>query len=752
MKNISSARCEKDSNSTRLRIGVLMGGKSIEHEVSFNSGRTVCDHLDTQQYEVVPLYQAQEGTLYILPWHFLHRGKTSDFVHRLQAEAQRISWSTLKNLIDFVYIATHGRYAEDGTLQGMLELLGIPYLGAKVFASALRMNKIVQKTFLHNAGIMVPRHVVVTPSDLPAIQNNPESLITQLAAHNLTFPLVIKPHNEGSSLGVSVVFSVDELIPAIESAMFADKGRPTAVLVEEKITGMEFTCITLYDHTQKKYISLPPTEIVHQAGTHFFDYHQKYMPGCAIKHTPTRCSDEITHKIQTTCQRVMELMELQTISRIDGFVTPTGEIVIIDPNSLSGMGPASFIFMQAAAANMSHTELINYLIASELAAYQIATPALACSQQNDTHMIQKIRVAVIMGGASNERETSLESGRNVAYKLSPHKYESIPLFLTQDLQLHHLTQSLLVRNSTREISELLADAEPIAWDTLAEIADFVFIALHGGAGEDGTIQGALEMLGIPYNGSGVLASALCMNKYKTNEFLRAHGFHVPHNCLITKDAWMADQAKTLAHIHQTFAFPLIAKPHDDGCSMMVEKITSDDDLITAINTLFDNGKDAAFIEEYIVGMELTVGVIGNHTAQALPPSQAVTAGGVLSVEEKFLPGAGENQTPAPLPEDAIALVQRTMEAAYTAVGCKGYVRIDCFYQNAEQSPTGTKRVVIIEINTLPGLTPATCIFHQAAEIKIQPMDFIDRIITLGFENHRFTLPQSRATLIKEHQG
>jgi D-alanine-D-alanine ligase len=129
----------------KLRVGVFMGGKTNEREVSLNSGRTVCDHLDTTRYEAVPIFQTFAGDLYILPWRFLHRGKTTDFEHRLDVEAQAIKWDDLKNIIDFIYIATHGRFAEDGTLQGMLELLGIPYLGSKVFTSALGMDKMMQK-------------------------------------------------------------------------------------------------------------------------------------------------------------------------------------------------------------------------------------------------------------------------------------------------------------------------------------------------------------------------------------------------------------------------------------------------------------------------------------------------------------------------------------------------------------------------------------------------------------------------------
>ena len=140
-------------------------------------------------------------------------------------------------------------------------------------------------------------------------------------------------------------------------------------------------------------------------------------------------------------------------------------------------------------------------------------------------------------------------------------------------------------------------------------------------------------------------------------------------------------------------------------------------------------------------MELTVGVLGNDEPKALPPSQVVLSSEVLSIEEKFLPGAGENQTPAQLPPEAITYVQHVIESAYKPIGCKGYARIDCFYQDAKQSPTGKERLVIIEFNTLPGLTPATCFFHQTAEIGLKPMEVIDRIIQFGLQEHAHAMQQ-----------
>lgn len=719
----------------KIRVGVLMGGKSIEREVSFNSGRTVCDHLDTSRYEIIPIFQTLEGHLFILPLHFLYRGKISDFQHRLSKEAQKIIWDKLPELIDFVYICTHGNWAEDGTLQGFLEVLGIPYLGSKILGSAFSMNKIIQKEILRAHNIKVARDCVLTPKYIELLDES--TILEQLTQKNITFPCIVKPYKEGSSLGVRVVTHPHELLPAIHHACTINPQIKQAVLIEEKIEGMEFSCITITDYKTNTLISLPPTEIVIEKNTHIFDYEQKYMPGRATKFTPARCSDDLIKKIQDTCVQTTRALGLTNISRIDGFVTPDEHVFIIDPNALSGMGPASFVFREAAEINMSHTKLINHLIETELHAYGMLDKFIHQEKlETKTMNTHKLRVAVLMGGDSNEREISLESGRNVTYKLSPHKYEVLPIFANSNMHLFHINQSLLVRNSTKEIAATVTPAMQITWHDLPQLADFVFIALHGGKGENGAVQGTLEMLGMPYNGSSVLTSALCMNKYKTAQFLRTQNFDVPHAYLIDKDVWQHKKEEFIQHIEENIAFPCIVKPHDDGCSVLVEKITNIHQLVQKIEYLFTQNKSAALVEEFIRGMELTVGVIGNETPHALPPSQTVTTHDILSMHEKFLPGAGENQTPAPLPPSALMLVQKTMERAYATLQCKGYARIDCFYQSAQQSPTGQERVVILEVNTLPALTPATCIFHQALEVGIKPMDFIDQIVQFGLEEHR----------------
>lgn len=727
----------------KYRIAVLMGGKSIEREVSFNSGRTICDHLDSNLYEVIPLFQDEFGRLYILPWHFLHRGKITDFKHRLDQEARLVPWDELKQLVDFVYIAVHGRYAEDGTLQGMLEVLGIPYLGAKVFGSALGMNKVAQKSFLASQSISVPQGFVVTADQVNDLQE--VYLEQEMDRSKVHFPLIVKPSHEGSSLGIRVVRSLPALLEAVYYAASVNPGTVQDVLVEEKVEGMEFVCVSLekvnpLNAKERSWFSLPLTEVVHEAGSDFFDYEQKYMPGRAEKITPARCVPSEHEAIKFVCEQVARLLQFETISRVDGILAKDGRIVIIDPNSLTGMGPATFLFHQAAEAGYSHAELINMLIENELLKYGMTGQRFkgVKDSMGDTTQARK-RIVVLLGGDSNEREISLESGRNVCYKLSSVRYVVTPVFVNDNMELFKLDQRLLLKNSTREIAQALSEQSKISWSDLPLMADFVFIALHGGRGENGSVQGAIEMLGLPYNGPGVLTSSLCMNKFATNQFLKARGFDVPGSELIERAAWVtldaAGQKKFIQKhlLKKLHGYPLIVKPHDDGCSMMVSKIQTDEELVSAIEMVFAGNKNIVMVEEFVQGMELTVGVLGNEKPIALPPSQAVAKQGILSIEEKFLPGAGENQTPAPLSAEAIAFVQKQVREAFVAISGRGYSRIDCFYQSEQISPTGKERLVFLEINTLPALTPATCLFHQAAEIGMKPMDMIDIIVDLGFK-------------------
>jgi len=727
-----------------IRIGVLIGGMSIERDVSLNSGRTICDHLDTSLYTVIPLFHHTDGYIYRLPWRFLHRGKVVDFAYRLADEAPALRWDELPDQIDFLYSAAHGAHGEDGTLQGMCELLGIPYLGSGIMASTRAIDKWHQRELLHDLNVAHPHTARVTPDDIPRDEQDMHRLIEHLHTQGFVFPLIVKPRYEGSSLGVSKVTTSSELHGALHHAMYINTHAQDA-LIQECIEGTEICQILLAHDAPDNLIALPPTEIAHEHGTAIFDYSQKYMPGRAHKHTPPRCREAVITQMQQTAQHIATAYQFRTCVRIDYMLTHNGTAYVIDINTFPGTAPSAFAFLQAAEIGLSHTDVINRCIQVELQEKGLQQQSHEQGSYMETQ--HRTQVAVILGGSCHEREVSLESGRNACYKLSPHTYDVTPLFMSSEHKLYRITQRHLVRNTTEEIENLVSSDEQILWHDLPRLFDFVFLGLHGGVGENGAVQGALDMRNMPYNGSGRHASALCMNKYNVHQCLRRHGFHVPPHEYITREQWQSG-------VHETsLKYPIIVKPNDDGSSVNVLKANNHDECYQALNTIFcDNtvfcdNNSGALIEEMISGMELTVGVIGNETAYAFPPSYAVSQSDVLSMEEKFLPGAGENQTPAPLTEDELTFIRREVEQAYQALGCQGYARIDCFYQNAQQSLTGEARVVFLEPNTLPALTPATCIFHQAAEVGLKPMEFFDMLVQLG--QARYAQDTSSSTAVTD---
>lgn len=348
----------------KLKVGIFMGGMSVEKEVSFNSGRTVYDHIDKTVFDPILIFQNSNGILYRLPYKFLYRGKIADFENRLEAEAQRMYWDDIKKNIDFAFIAMHGRFAEDGILQGMLEVLQIPYLGSKIFGSAVSRDKFLVYDFLTTAGIRVPKHKKIMLNDLEKL----EEIVTEVVA-TIGFPCVVKPHKEGSSFGVSIACSATELHEAIKHAVYCSN-IPQPIIIEEKIIGKEFISTVITDVTGST-IALPPTEIVLEERRTIFDYDQKYMPGRAIKFTPARFPVDTIECIKNLTIKIMDTLSLKTMVRVDGFLTEANDIVFIDVNSITGMAPSSFFFSQTAEIGLNHAQVINMLIKAELHNYTI---------------------------------------------------------------------------------------------------------------------------------------------------------------------------------------------------------------------------------------------------------------------------------------------------------------------------------------------------------------------------------------------
>lgn len=338
-------------------------------------------------------------------------------------------------------------------------------------------------------------------------------------------------------------------------------------------------------------------------------------------------------------------------------------------------------------------------------------------------------VGVIMGGVSSEKEVSLESGRNIFSKMDRKIYDPVPIFMDSQAGLWEIPLKLLMRNSTRDIEDDLAEeAKNIPYEALKARVDLVFLGLHGKYGEDGCMQGLLELLKIPYTGSGVLASAIGMDKSVARKTFAMSGIDVPKTVAVERRTWLSGgQKEILAQIERDVAFPCVVKPTREGCSTAVKKVVSAAGIPAALEEAF-LWDPVALVEEFLDGTEITCGVLGSNPPVALTPSETIPTDDILSLEDKFLYGKGENKTPARVSEDVLKKIQEVAVAAFLALDLQGYARIDMFLRK-------DGRIAVLEPNTLPGMTPSTVLFHQAAAAGITQAGLISRIIEEALAAH-----------------
>lgn len=317
----------------KLRIGVIFGGRSGEREVSLATGRYVYSLLDKEKFIGVPIYMDKLGQIWLINEKLILLNSTKDVDSRITHEAKRIRFEELAEKIDLMFNALLGKYGEDGCIQGVLELLFIPYTGSGVLASALGMDKKYHRILLESKDFKIAKGLYFSK-----YQYNQQSAISnQEIIKEIGLPCVVKPTREGSSLGVSVVKKEEHLKGAIEKALEYDN----EVIVEEYLKGMEFTCVV---YGNEKPVALTPTEVAFTGD--FFDYESKYMPGKTQTITPARVKPEILEKIKKTAEEVYNLIGIKGYGRVDGFVVGE-DIYITEPHTGSIMVPSSFVFQQA---------------------------------------------------------------------------------------------------------------------------------------------------------------------------------------------------------------------------------------------------------------------------------------------------------------------------------------------------------------------------------------------------------------------
>ena len=441
---------------SKLKIGIIFGGRSKEREISFAGGRTVYDNLNKSIFEAIPLFVDSFGNFVLLDWQFVYKGTIRDFyppveflpatntefqyyaenLGELNAAQQeelisgigkKVKVDELKNLIDFAFLCLHGPYGEDGRIQGLFEYLSIPYSGSGVLPSAIGIDKAVQKNLMVKAGFNSPPFFTIDRNDW--ISGNCKG-VWEKAKKEIGFPLVIKPSNQGSSIGVTILNKDSEFdfMAAVEKAIFTkwvdagewnkldalgkteyvrhltdiregigmpiriDAGKiihdPNTLIevfnselkskegiVAESLDGESTVLIEGFIEGKEfsciviedeKGKAIALPPTEIRKGKELFDYRSKYMPGLSRKITPIDLPHDQINAIRKDCEKLFYELNFDVYARIDGFLSKDGKIFLNDPNTTSGMMPSSFFFHQAAEIGLNPSQFLTFIICTSL--------------------------------------------------------------------------------------------------------------------------------------------------------------------------------------------------------------------------------------------------------------------------------------------------------------------------------------------------------------------------------------------------
>jgi D-alanine-D-alanine ligase len=363
-------------------------------------------------------------------------------------------------------------------------------------------------------------------------------------------------------------------------------------------------------------------------------------------------------------------------------------------------------------------------------------------QPPDRQPPKRIRVGVLTGGASAERDISLATGAEIAASLDPTRFEIVLLdplaFMVRNPEItpaqrehaqrlvqggarlepaHQLPRGLekQIESASRALvpaTRVMANAEPI---------DVVLIALHGTWGEDGRIQGLLDTIGVPYTGSGVLASALAMDKEVAKQILAASGLDVPRG-VVVRGTGKADLDAA-----RSVGLPAFVKPVGSGSSVGASIVTTDAELAPAIEAALPYD-ERVLVEEQIRGRELTVPVIGNDDLTALPVIEILTKRPFFDYSAKYDAGESEEVCPAEIPPAVAKRAQDLAVRAHRALHCRGMSRLDLMWSG--------DRIVALEVNTIPGMTANSLLPKAARAAGIEFGDLLARFVDWALEDAR----------------
>jgi D-alanine-D-alanine ligase len=366
---------------------------------------------------------------------------------------------------------------------------------------------------------------------------------------------------------------------------------------------------------------------------------------------------------------------------------------------------------------------------------------------------EKIRLVVLFGGRSAEHDVSCVSARHVLAAVDPDRYEIEPIGITRDGRWVRADEAMtaLAQGAAALPERLQAegpevDALPLLAPATTEPTAHTVVlpVLHGPMGEDGTVQGLLELAGVPYVGAGVLASALCMDKVHAKVHLAAHAIPQGRFHWLTVDgepddpfggvrAADGDLTTIAAEVEAAVAdlgLPLFVKPANMGSSVGVSRATTADEAVAAIELAAGYDR-VVLLEEEIVGRELEISVLGNEDPQASTAGEIIPGADFYDYADKYEDGASR-LIPAPLTDDELAEMQRLAIATYRALGVEGLGRVDFFYET--EGPA--RGWLVNELNTMPGFTPISMYPQMWAAVGVDYPTLVDRLVELALDRHR----------------
>ncbi|MEI7860423.1 MAG: hypothetical protein WCI26_11415 [Acidimicrobiales bacterium] len=832
-----------------MKVIIFFGGPSEERDVSVGSIKPWVTYLQADPAcEVTVVFVDRELRAFRLPPVYFYANTCADFETQLRALGLELAWDEVAELAgthDVAVPLIHGEFGEDGALQRRLDAWGVPYVFSTPDALERTLDKEQCYVALRDAGFPVPAYRAVARDRWAA---DPAAVLDELVTHVPALRMLgaedgdgdgggdgygdgdgdgnasgsarlvaVKPVAGGSSFGVGVVpLHGDRLTAAIDEAFATTAG---AVLIEEFIVGTEFSVVVL-DGPGGVPTALAPTEVEKPPGSQVYGTEEKYLHGSGvIHHTPMRVDEAMLHRIRRRAAEAFSVLGLRHMARIDGFLTAGGEIVVTDVNGIGGMGFSSFVFQQAAMVGIDHRRLIMGLLRAALGTPDV-TAQDAAGRPDGAR-----RIHVVLGGTTSERQVSrqsgcfvglslLASGSDVRFTLMDlrSRYTDIGLFYV----LHHDVEEIQalvddpVRRRTIEavsrsirsdfaITDAAGDASlsvgnPMSLAESVASADFVFLALHGGPGEDGRLQLALEQMGRPFNGSGPMAAHVAADKAVTAQRVRAlalAGIEAPDQrevdvfeigtWLDEIDGAEAAALRYRALCTQLGAEALVCKPATDGCSTGVKLLRRPEVMerffaaIVAEAPEFATDEtrsdlrdrtmtiampvptpvrwllERAFVDPTTVALptgdlnletlrpwfaakrfiELTAAVLDRPGRGLVAAVPSVTvAADELTLQQKFQQGVGTNLALDLFVPDAVAEGVRARIEALARA-----FGIEGYARLDAFWDSVDDVVHLLEINSLCGLTEATVFYSQwlADPDSLPPWAVLDRIVEAGLE-------------------